>query len=223
DQFGGAEGAFAQLLSHLGRHLQLTSNPPLWADGQRGSIAVLPQHHRPGVISNGRMRLELMEFFRVPTISRADPCNGVDHMLSGQARFIPNQAIPCVMGVVFAMQVSLKSKLGKSITGAVELFHRGFQLFRRIFGYDQLRLYIQMNTHLISIAIECANDNGAAIPLHLNAKRVVGGVSSPKKDEKYIGSDILVVKSLPFIISASPFSAPQTQRRKNVPLKLKSE
>lgn len=187
DQFSGTEGAFAQLFSHLGRHLQLARNATLRTDGQRSGIAILPQDHCSGVIANGRMRLELMEIVRLAHIGRAYLRNGIDHVLSGKVGFCSNQPIARVVNIVLAMHVLLKGKLGKSVAGAVELFHRGFQLFRRVRGYNQFRLDTEVNIHssvlchVLAVAQEiiAPEERDLKIPLHPSSTSMfaVDGVS----------------------------------------------
>ena len=51
-----------------------------------------------------------------------------------------NQAIALVMDVVLTMQIMLKGEFGKSVAGAIELFHHGFEFLRGVGSQDQFRL-----------------------------------------------------------------------------------
>ena len=139
DQFSGAKGARTELLAHLGGHLKLAGHAPFGTNGQGGRVTVLSQSHGSGVVSHRSMGLESMELVRVANVGRADLCDRVNDVLCGQRSLSPDEAIAGVMEVVFAMQVLLKGQLGKRIAGAVKLFHRGFEFFRRVRGDDQFR------------------------------------------------------------------------------------
>src|SRR5262249_50389407 len=116
-------------------------------DSQRGGLTVLTKSHRLGVVSHGRMRFELMPLIPVARVNGADLGIRVDHVLCGKIGFLTDQAIALVMDVVFAMQITLKGEFGKSVAGAIELFHSGFEFFPGGNGQDQFRLYRQVNTH----------------------------------------------------------------------------
>ena len=73
------------------------------------------------------MWFELMPLILVARVNGADLGNRVDHVLGGKIRFFSDQAIACVMDVVFAMQISLKGEFGKGVAGAIELFHGGLE------------------------------------------------------------------------------------------------
>jgi hypothetical protein len=51
------------------------------------------------------------------------------------------------MNFIFAVQVLLKAKFRDCIAGAVELFYRGLQLFRRVSSNNQFGLYHEVNIH----------------------------------------------------------------------------
>src|SRR6266508_463894 len=55
------------------------------------------------------------------------------------------------MDVVFAMQITLEGEFGKSVAGAIELFHRGFEFLAVASCQDQFRLYQQVNIHLFNM------------------------------------------------------------------------
>src|SRR5262245_52232963 len=121
DQFGGADFALLKLFAHPGRHLQPAGNAAFRTDSQRSAMTVPTKSHRTGVISHGRMWFELVKIVRVASVNGADLGNCIDHVLRGQSGFLTDQAIPLVMDVVFAMQISLKGEFGKGVTGAIEL------------------------------------------------------------------------------------------------------
>src|SRR5215468_10277573 len=121
------------------------------------------------------MWFELMPFVRVARVNGSDLGNRVDHVLRGQSGFLTDQAIACVMDVVFAMQISLKGEFGKGVTGAIELFHSGLEFPAVARGQDQFRLYRQVNTHLSNMPQVFYLRKGPRIPLH--PKRSVSGWS----------------------------------------------
>src|SRR5262249_38982133 len=127
-------GARTKLLSHLGGHMKLACHAPCGTNGQGSRVTVLCHIQGSGIVSDRRMRLESMELVRVANVGRAGLRDHVNDWLSGQRSRSPDEAIAGVMEVVFAMQVLLKGELGKSIAGAVNLFHGGFQRFRRVRG-----------------------------------------------------------------------------------------
>src|SRR5262245_49608618 len=98
------------------------------------------------------MRFESMPLIRVAGVNGADLGNGVYHVLCGKIGFLTDQAIALVMDVVFAMQITLKGEFGKSVAGAIELFHRGFEFLRGVSGHDQFGLYRQVNIHLLNMS-----------------------------------------------------------------------
>jgi len=81
DQFSGAEFALLKLFAHPGGHQQPAGDAAFWTDRQRDGLTVRPNSHRLGVISQGRMRFELMPLIRVARVNGADLGNGVDHVL----------------------------------------------------------------------------------------------------------------------------------------------
>jgi len=93
----------------------------------------------------------LMPLIRVTRVNGADLGNRIDHVLCGKIGFFSDQVISCVMDVVFAMQITLKGEFGKSVAGAIELFHSGFEFLRGVNGQDQFGLYRQMNIHLFNM------------------------------------------------------------------------
>jgi hypothetical protein len=64
------------------------------------------------------MRFELVKLVRRARVDGAHLGNRVDHALGGKIRFFSDQAIACVMDVVFAMQILLKGEFGKTVGGA---------------------------------------------------------------------------------------------------------
>ncbi len=78
-----------------------------------------------------------MEFLGIAKTCRADLRDRIDHVLSGQPCFLADQVIARMMNVIFAMQVSLKGQVGKSIASAVELFGRGLECLSRFGGENQ--------------------------------------------------------------------------------------
>ena len=152
NQFSGTRLVRAQLFAHPGRHLQLAGQAAFRTDSQTGGVAVVTQNHRPGVVSDGRMRLESVKLVRFAGISVGHLGDRIDHVLGGQIRFFADQMITRVMDVVFTMQVLLKGHLGKSVAGAVELFHRRLE-FLFHFGCDnQFGLYRKVNAHVSNIS-----------------------------------------------------------------------
>src|SRR6516164_6890059 len=151
DQFGGAEFALLKLIAHPGGHLQPAGDAAFRTDGQRDGLTVRTKSHRLGVISHGRMRFELTPLIRVARVNGADLGNRVDHVLGGKIRFFSDQAISGVMDVIFAMQILLKGEFGKSVAGAIELFHSGFEFLAVASCQDQFSLYRQVNIHLFNI------------------------------------------------------------------------
>jgi hypothetical protein len=97
------------------------------------------------------MRFESMPLIRVAGVNGADLGNRVDNVLCGKIGFLTDQVISRVMDVVFAMQISLKCEFGKSVAGAIELFHRRFEFLRGASGQDQFGLYRQVNIHLLNM------------------------------------------------------------------------
>jgi hypothetical protein len=55
------------------------------------------------------------------------------------------------MDVVFAMQILLKGEFGKSVAGAIELFHSGCESLAVASCQDQFSLYRQVNIHLLNM------------------------------------------------------------------------
>jgi hypothetical protein len=50
------------------------------------------------------------------------------------------------------MQILLKGEFGKSVAGAIELFHSGFEFLAVASCQDQFSLYRQVNIHLLNMA-----------------------------------------------------------------------
>src|SRR5262245_7566560 len=151
DQFGRTRLAFAKLFAYLRRHLQLAGDATLRTDGQRSGVTVPAENHGPRVVSDRRMRFELVKLVRLARISAAHLCNRVDHVLSVERGFFPDRVIARVVNVIFAMQVLLKGQLGKSVARAVELFHRGFERLSRFGADNQFRLDRQVNAHSLGV------------------------------------------------------------------------
>jgi hypothetical protein len=84
------------------------------------------------------------------------------------------------------MQISLKGEFGKSVAGAIELFHRGFEFLRGASGQDQFRLYREVKIHLFNmpqvfyVRQVFYMRKGRRIPLH--PKRSVYGWSILRKE-----------------------------------------
>src|SRR6516225_7505742 len=186
DQFCGAEFALLKLIAHPGGHLQPAGDAAFRTDGQRDGLTVRTKSHRLGVISQGRMRFELMPLIRVARVNGADLCNGVDHVLRGQRGFLTDEAIALMMDVVSAMQILLKGEFGKSVAGAIELFHSGFEFLAVASCQDQFSLYRQVNIHLLNmpqvfyLRQVFYMRKGRRIPLH--PKRSVYGWSIQRKE-----------------------------------------
>jgi len=72
DQLGRAGLALAQLSAHRCRHQQSPGDTPFRADSQRGGLEMLTEKHRARVISDRRMRLDVMELVGVAKTGRAD-------------------------------------------------------------------------------------------------------------------------------------------------------
>src|SRR5215471_16112658 len=186
DQFGGAEFALLNLIAHPGRHLQPAGDAAFRTDGQRDGLTVRTKSHRLGVISQGRMRLELMPLIRVARVNGADLGDRVDHVLGGKIRFFSDEAISRVMDVIFAMQILLKGEFGKGVAGAIELFHSGFEFLAVASCQDQFSLYRQVNIHLFNmpqvfyLRQVFYTRKGRRIPLH--PKRSVYGWSILRKE-----------------------------------------
>src|SRR5215468_9426519 len=159
---------------------------PLGTDGQRDGLTVRTKSHRLGVISQGRMRFELMPLIRVARVNGADLGNRVDHVLGGKIRFFSDEAIALMMDVILAMQILLKCEFGKSVAGAIELFHSGFEFLAVASCQDQFRLYRQVNIHLLNmpqvfyLRQVFYMRKGRRIPLH--QKRSVYEWSMPRKE-----------------------------------------
>src|SRR5262252_9440046 len=186
DQFGGAEFALLKLFAHPGGHLQPASDAAFRTDRQRDGLAVLTKSHRLGVISKGRMRFEVMPLIRVARVNGADLGDRVDHVLRGQRGFLTDEAIALVMDVVLTMQIALKGEFGKSVAGAIELFHSGFEFLAVTSCQDQFSLYRQVNIHLLNmpqvfyVRQVFYMRKGRRIPLH--PKRSVYGWSILRKE-----------------------------------------
>src|SRR5215472_6105825 len=186
DQFGRAEFALLKLFAHPGGHLQPAGDAAFRTDGQRDGLTVRTKSHRLGVIPQGRMWFELMPLIRVARVNGADLCNGVDHVLRGQRGFLTDEAIALMMDVVFTMQITLEGEFGKSVAGAIELFHSGFEFLAVARRQDQLGLYRQVNIHLLNmpqvfyLRQVFYMRKGRRIPLH--PKRSVCGWSILRKE-----------------------------------------
>src|SRR6516225_2314432 len=186
DQFSRAEFALAKLFAHPGGHLQPAGAAAFRTDGQRDGLTVRTKSHRLGVISHGRMGFELTPLIRVARVNSADLGNRVDHVLGGKIRFFSDQAIARVMDVIFAMQILLKGEFGKSVAGAIELFHSGFEFLAVASCQDQFSLYRQVNIHLFNmpqvfyLRLVFYMRKGRRIPLH--PKRSVYGWSILRKE-----------------------------------------
>src|SRR5262249_49756380 len=137
DQFGGAEIALLKLFAHPGRHLQAANDAAFGTDRQRDSLTVRAKSHRLGVITKGRMRFELMPLIRLARVNGGDLGDRVDHLLRGKIGLLTYQAIALVMDVVSAMQIPLKGEIGKSVAGAIELFHGELEFLAGVSGQDQ--------------------------------------------------------------------------------------
>src|SRR5262245_39357969 len=81
DQFGGTGFALAKLFAHPGRHLQPAGDSAFRTDRQRSGLKVRTKSHRFGVISQGRMRFEVMPLIPVARVNGADLGNRIDHVL----------------------------------------------------------------------------------------------------------------------------------------------
>src|SRR6516165_3470176 len=186
DQFGRAEFALLKLSAHPGGHLQPAGDAAFRTDDQRDGLTVRTKSHRLGVISQGRMRFELMPLIRVARVNGADLGNRVDHVLRGKIRFFSDQAISRVMDVVSAMQILLKGEFGKGVAGAIELFHSGFEFLAVASCQDQFSLYRQVNIHpanmpqVFYLRQVFYMRKGRRIPLH--RKRSVYGWSILRKE-----------------------------------------
>src|SRR5262249_41879416 len=93
------------------------------------------------------MRFDLTPLIRVERVNGGDLGDRVDHMLRVQIGFLTSSAIELVMDIVSTMQIALKSEIGKSVAGAIELFHSGFEFLGGGSCRDQFNLYRQVNTH----------------------------------------------------------------------------
>jgi hypothetical protein len=65
--------------------------------------------------------------------------------------FLTNQAIALVMDVVLTMQIPLKGEFGKSVAGAIELFHGELEFLPGLNANNKFGLYRQVNIHLINM------------------------------------------------------------------------
>ena len=92
-----------------------------------------------------------MPLIRVARVNGGDLGDRVDHVLRGQRGFLTYQAIAVVMDVVSAMQIALKGEFGKSVAGAIELFHGELEFLDGASCQDQFRLYRQVNIHLLNM------------------------------------------------------------------------
>src|SRR5262249_49768488 len=108
DQFRGAGIALLKLFAHPGRHLQPAGDAAFGADSQRDGLTVRTKSNRLAVVSQGRMRFEVMPLIRFARVNGGDLGDGVDHVLRGKIGLLTYQAIALVMDVVFAMQIALK-------------------------------------------------------------------------------------------------------------------
>jgi len=90
------------------------------------------------------------------------------------------------MDVVSAMQIPLEGEFGKSVAGAIELFHGELEFLAVARGQDQLGLYRQVNIHLVNmpqvfyLRQVFYIRKGRRIPLH--PKRSVYGWSILRKE-----------------------------------------
>src|SRR5262249_41676941 len=134
----------------------------------------------------GRMRFELMPLIRLARVNGGDLGDRVDHVLRGKIGLLTYQAIALVMDVVSAMQIPLKGEIGKSVAGAIELFHGELEFLAGVSGQDQFSLYRQVNTHLhnmprvLWLRQVFYLRKGRRIPLH--PKRSVYGWSILRKE-----------------------------------------
>ena len=85
---------------------------------------------------------------------------------SGKICFFSDQAIACVMNVVFAMQILLKGEFGKGVACAIELFHVALEFLAGASGQEQFRLYRQVNTPPRNMPQLFYLRKGSRIPLH---------------------------------------------------------
>jgi hypothetical protein len=79
------------------------------------------------------------------------------------------------MDVVLAMQITLKGEFGKSVAGAIELFHGELEFLPGLGVDNQFSLYRQVNIHWINMPQVFHMRKGPRIPLH--PKRSVYGWS----------------------------------------------
>jgi hypothetical protein len=93
------------------------------------------------------LRIIVLALIQLSQLRAAHFRNRIYHVLSGQGGFLADQVIARVMDVVFAMQLLLKSKVGKSVAGAVELFHGGLEFLLRLRADNQFGLYRKVNAH----------------------------------------------------------------------------
>ncbi len=126
-------------------------------------------------VSKRRMRFELMPFIRVTSVNGADLGNHIDHALGRKIAFLMYLAIALVMDVVLTMQIPLKGEFGKSVTGAIELFHGELKFLPGLGADNEFGLYRQVNIHLIDMPQLFHLRKGTRIPLH--PKRSVYGWS----------------------------------------------
>ena len=175
DQFGGAEFALLKLLAHSGGHLQPAGDAAFGTDGQRSGLKVLTKSHGLGVISQGRMRFEVMPLILIARVNGADLGNRIDDVLRGKLRFFTDEAIALVMDVVLTMQITLKGEFGKGVAGAIELFHGELEFLPGLGADNQFGLYQQVNIHRINMPQVFYMRKGPRIPLH--PKRSVYGWS----------------------------------------------
>ena len=145
DKLSGTNLPLAKLPLHLGGHLKLTGHSTFRANGQRGGFVILADIHRPSIVSDRRILLELMSLFRITSINLTNLRNCVDNMLSRKSGLFSNQVIARVMNIVLSVKICFKSQVGESIARLVKLTHRCFEFFRRAWQYYQLGIYRKVN------------------------------------------------------------------------------
>lgn len=138
-------------------------------------MTVRTKSHRLGVISKGRMCFELMPFIPVASVSSANLGDRVDHVLGRKLGFLSDKAIALVMDVVLTMQIPLKGEFGKSVAGAIELFHGELEFLPGLGADNQFGLYRQVNIHPANMPQVLHMRKVPRIPLH--SKRGVYGWS----------------------------------------------
>jgi len=129
-----------QLLTHRGRHLQLTRHLSFRADRQSRLAEVPRQGERARVVTHGRKLFELVKLSALAGKGFGDFRYRVDNVLRRQIGLLADLIVRRMMQVVSAMQFLFIRHFRNQVTGFRKLAHRRLQFLRDVRRDDELCL-----------------------------------------------------------------------------------